>query len=89
MDQITQLCYSDPRKTTTILLSLIRFFAFLCFTFVNPLTTAFSIDRFSRDAAHAALKEGQQHLTVLTRQSAISRLYPSAQSVMDVPTTIV
>jgi hypothetical protein len=56
---------------------------------VNPLTTAFSIDRFSRDAAHAALKEGQQHLTVLTRQSAISRLYPSAQSVMDVPTTIV
>ena len=30
-----------------------------------------------------AIKEGQEQLAVLTRQSVISRLYPSAKSVMD------
>lgn len=37
------------------------------------------------DAAQMALKEGQGELSVLARQSAISRLYPSAQSVMESP----
>jgi len=40
------------------------------------------------DAAQKALNEGQEQLSVLARQSAISRLYPSAQSVMEVPTAI-
>jgi len=40
------------------------------------------------DAARAALKEGEEQLAMLTRQSAISRLYPSAQSVMEAPTAM-
>ena len=40
------------------------------------------------DAAQAARIEGQEQLTVLARQSAISRLYPSAQSVMEAPTAM-
>jgi hypothetical protein len=34
-----------------------------------------------------AIKEGEEQLAVLTRQSIISRLYPSAKSVMDVAPT--
>lgn len=41
------------------------------------------------DAAQKALKEGKEQLSVLARQSAISRLYPSAQSVMEAPTAMV
>eukprot|EP00531_Pseudo-nitzschia_arenysensis_P005700 CAMPEP_0116143522 /NCGR_PEP_ID=MMETSP0329-20121206/15498_1 /TAXON_ID=697910 /ORGANISM="Pseudo-nitzschia arenysensis, Strain B593" /LENGTH=85 /DNA_ID=CAMNT_0003638853 /DNA_START=65 /DNA_END=322 /DNA_ORIENTATION=+ len=40
------------------------------------------------DAAQAAFVEGKEQLAVLTRQSTISRLYPSAQSVMESPTVI-
>mmetsp|Transcript_5966 Transcript_5966/g.14464 ORF Transcript_5966/g.14464 Transcript_5966/m.14464 type:complete len:86 (+) Transcript_5966:114-371(+) len=40
------------------------------------------------DAAQAALNEGKEQMAVLTRQSTISRLYPSAQSVMETPTAI-
>ena len=42
-----------------------------------------------RVAAQTALKEGQEQLSVLTRQSVISRLYPSAQSVMEAPVTTI
>ena len=52
------------------------------------LTHSFYNLRSSSDAVQAALKEGQNQLSVLTRQSAISRLYPSAQSVMETPTAI-
>ncbi|VEU38698.1 unnamed protein product [Pseudo-nitzschia multistriata] len=41
------------------------------------------------DAAQIALKEGQEQFSVLARQSTISRLYPSAQSVMEAPTAVV
>mmetsp|Transcript_27832 Transcript_27832/g.46029 ORF Transcript_27832/g.46029 Transcript_27832/m.46029 type:complete len:85 (+) Transcript_27832:113-367(+) len=37
-------------------------------------------------AADEALLEGEKQLAVLTRQSVISRLYPSAKSVMETPT---
>mmetsp|Transcript_22807 Transcript_22807/g.54031 ORF Transcript_22807/g.54031 Transcript_22807/m.54031 type:complete len:86 (+) Transcript_22807:140-397(+) len=40
------------------------------------------------DAAQAALQEGHNQLSALTRQSIISRLYPSAQSVMETPMAI-
>lgn len=41
-----------------------------------------------RQAAQNALLDGERQLTVLTRQSVLSRLYPSAQSVMESPTAM-
>jgi hypothetical protein len=35
-----------------------------------------------------ALLDGEKQLTVLSRQSVISRLYPSAKSVMESPTVV-
>lgn len=41
-----------------------------------------------RDAAQDAMLEGEKQLAVLTRQSVMSRLYPSASSVMESPMAI-
>ena len=56
-------------------------------TFPTRDQLGYSIGSF-RDAAQAAFVEGKEQLAVLTRQSTISRLYPSAQSVMESPTVI-
>lgn len=40
------------------------------------------------DAAVKALEDGEKQLLVLSRQSVLSRLYPSAHSVMETPTAV-
>jgi hypothetical protein len=45
----------------------------------------FSFLLWDSDAAQEALLEGEKQLAVLTRQSVMSRLYPSAASVMESP----
>jgi hypothetical protein len=41
-----------------------------------------------REAAQEALLDGEKQLAVLTRQSVLSRLYPSARSVMEAPSAV-
>jgi len=55
---------------------------------IRRIRTGFEKNRLLEgDAAQSAFREGKEQLACLTRQSTISRLYPSARSVMDaVPT---
>jgi hypothetical protein len=48
----------------------------------------FMIVFLDSDAAQEALLEGEKQLAVLTRQTVMSRLYPSAASVMEAPTAV-